>query len=554
MIIESFQLQSGRSYGTISDPISSTPVTLFVGPNNSGKSQILKEIAQYCINGKSDSLILKSIKFKEHNYEEALRIINEIDISETKNHTANGYIKYRVHNTSTQLPWSTMMEALQQSNTSESRFPSCYLANHTIILNGNNRISLCDPQSGGNLLSNTRDSLPTLFKNDKKREEVRRIIKEAFDSYFIIDPTDLGKLKIRLSETAPKSPSFERSLDSDALEFQQNARLIEEYSDGVKAFTGIITELVAGDPRVLLVDEPEAFLHPALAAKLGAEMSRSAANSKKNLFISTHSPAFVMGCIQSGTPVNIIRLTYRPNNATSRLLPSSEILELMRHPLLRSTGMLSGLFYDYVIVTESDADRAFYQEINDRLLQFKPEWGINNCLFINAQNKQTAHTIVKPLRKLGIPTVAILDIDILKDGGQTWANILKAAGIPHLSHNHLASARQAIKTALDATKKNMKTEGGINILDSQNRESAMGLLDQLAQYGIFAVPFGELESWLLEQNVSGHGPSWLVNMFEKLGHDSTSPNYVKPTDGDVWEFLGGVKAWLSNSSRRGIPS
>jgi hypothetical protein len=37
----------------------------------------------------------------------------------------------------------------------------------------------------------------------------------------------------------------------------------------------------------------------------------------------------------------------------------------MRNPLLRSTGVLSGLFYEFVIVTEADADRAFYQEIND---------------------------------------------------------------------------------------------------------------------------------------------------------------------------------------------
>jgi hypothetical protein len=38
--------------------------------------------------------------------------------------------------------------------------------------------------------------------------------------------------------------------------------------DGIKAFTGIVTAVIAGDPRILLVDEPEAFLHPALAFKL----------------------------------------------------------------------------------------------------------------------------------------------------------------------------------------------------------------------------------------------------------------------------------------------
>ena len=51
-----------------------------------------------------------------------------------------------------------------------------------------------------------------------------------------------------------------------------------------------------------------------------------------------------MGCIQSGSPLNIIRLTYKNGIPTSRLLPQDKILHLMRHPLLRSTGVLNGLF------------------------------------------------------------------------------------------------------------------------------------------------------------------------------------------------------------------
>jgi AAA15 family ATPase/GTPase len=47
--------------------------------------------------------------------------------------------------------------------------------------------------------------------------------------------------------------------------------LISDASDGVKAFIGILSELIAGDPKVILVDEPEAFLHPSLATTLGNE-------------------------------------------------------------------------------------------------------------------------------------------------------------------------------------------------------------------------------------------------------------------------------------------
>jgi predicted ATPase len=162
------------------------------------------------------------------------------------------------------------------------------------------------------------------FCDNDKRATVRRIVEEAFGLFFVIDPTNLGQLRIRLSDRAPVSEMQEKGIHDDAIKFHAAALLIENASDGVRAFTGIVTELYAGDPKILLVDEPEAFLHPALAQKLGYEISRAAINSDKRVFASTHSPAFVMGCIQSGAPINIMRLTYRSGDATARLLPSQE--------------------------------------------------------------------------------------------------------------------------------------------------------------------------------------------------------------------------------------
>jgi len=77
--------------------------------------------------------------------------------------------------------------------------------------------------------------------------------------------------------------------------------------------------------------------------------------------------------------------------------------------------------------------------------------GIPNCLFINAQNKQTIPTIMRPLRQLGIPAVAIVDVDILKDGGTNWINWLTSAYVPDISHGSLATLRAAVKIAMDGT-------------------------------------------------------------------------------------------------------
>lgn len=556
-MISSFHLKFGRAPGHAAETITTTPVTVFVGPNNSGKSKVLSEIEQYCRRGSKDAsaVILDDLAFAGLADDKALQAIEQIRQAPNPGEAVSiDHILVGSRHGRQQVPAVSLAQFVQNPQTNVGAFCQWFLTHSTLILDGRNRINLVNQQSGGDLQQAPQSSFQVLFRNDEKRHEVRRIVSEAFATHFVIDPTSLGQLRIRLSSRAPVNDLEERGIHAEAVQFHANAQLIDQASDGVKAFTGIVTEVMAGDPRVLLVDEPEAFLHPSLAAKLGYEVSRAALSADKRVFVSTHSPTFVMGCIQSGAPVNIIRLTYRGGVATARVLPSAEILELMRNPLLRSTGVLSGLFYEFVVVTESDADRAFYQEINERLLRFKPEWGIPNCLFINAQNKQTVQTILRPLRKLGIPAAGIVDVDVLKDGGTTWTNLLSGANVPGIAHGSLATMRSAVKQAMDSTGRDMKRDGGIAVLNPPEREAAENLLAQLGEYGIFVVPGGELESWLKHLGASGHGPSWLISVFERMGEDPDAADYLKPSLDDVWTFMQNIKGWLIDSNRKGIPA
>src|ERR1017187_8124922 len=116
-----------------------------------------------------------------------------------------------------------------------------------------------------------------------------------------------------------------------------------------------------------------------------------------------------MGAIQSGAKINIVRLTYDHNVGTARLLPSADLMRMMRDPLLRSANVLSGLFYSSVVVCEADADRAFYHEVNERLLASDDSRGIPHALFLNANGKDTIPRIVGPMRALGIPCAEITD-------------------------------------------------------------------------------------------------------------------------------------------------
>ncbi len=555
-MIKNINLKFGRAEGLQPESISAMPITVFVGPNNSGKSKILQEIQQFCSNGKKNTknLIIDNIELEAIKDDQISYKIGKVTLSPNIGEAIQpDHILVGKRGTRHQIPKDLLFQALKSPNSQPTHTCQWYLAYNTIILNGNNRINLVNEQNAGNLQQPASTSFQVLLLDDEKRKQARRIVYEAFGQYLVVDPTNLGKLNLRLSSVPPKDDIQEVGIHDDSVKFHASAFLINHSSDGVKAFTGMVTEMIAGDPSVLLIDEPEAFLHPSLSFKLGKEVSGIMSGSEKRLFVSTHSPNFVMGCIQSGAPVNIVRLTYRDGIPTARILPNDDILKLMRNPLLRSTGVLSGLFYEFVIVTESDADRAFYQEINDRLLKHADNKGIPNCLFLHAQNKQTVKTIIKPLRELGIPVAGIVDIDVIKDGGSVWTSFLESGFIPEVERQSFAVFRNDLKKKFIATGKNMKRDGGVNILSGTDKEAANDLLDRLAEYGLFVVPNGELESWVSDLGASGHGPNWLVDVFEKMGEDPLSVNYLKPSDSDVWKFIEQVSGWLFKKKKKGIP-
>ena len=63
-MIRNIKLKFGRAEGLPQESINATPITVFVGPNNSGKSKILSEIQQFCSSGNrnSNNLIIDSIE------------------------------------------------------------------------------------------------------------------------------------------------------------------------------------------------------------------------------------------------------------------------------------------------------------------------------------------------------------------------------------------------------------------------------------------------------------------------------------------------------------
>lgn len=527
-------------------------ITVFVRPNNSGKSLVLKEVEQaFVVHPFPANLkVLKDYEVAWPSPEDVRESLKRFAPFQLANLAVGQVVVGRI-TPSGGLETATLNEEslskIASAKTDKHWWVTQYLRWGVIRLDGRSRFNLTNDQSAGDLLATPGNVLAHLFQDDVARKKVRALVHDAFGLNFVIDPTSLGKMRIRLSSEPP--PADEQSLNLAAREFHRKAIHIKDASDGVQAFSGIVTAVMSGEFHTILVDEPEAFLHPPLARKLGKHLATLATERRGALLASTHSPDFLMGCVQASKDVRVVRLEYAGGKSRGRMVDPEQLESLFKRPLMRSANVISALFYDGVVVTESDNDRAFYSEIYHRLAQDENDYP--SILFINAQNKQTIKDIIGPLRQFGVPAVAVPDIDIIKDGGKTWTDWLRSAQVPDALHDGYANQRATIKGRFDVSGKDMKADGGVDALSSSDKRAADQLFDMLAEYGVFAVRRGELESWLSDLSIPGKKTDWAVAMLERMGSDPADREYIKPAAGDVWDFMRSIVTWVRNPVRRG---
>jgi hypothetical protein len=566
-MLRNVTLRFGAAPGEPPLNFSPGPMTVFVGPNNSGKSLALRELEALIESGDPSLLhIVRSITPQLPDAETVERMVRSREVEgepvdegwvrvlrlmardEEGGKRATDLLETPREQLVNLAALRAAVEHGEGLSGEELRVVSReFLSLFTLRLDGQTRLALTQPRLAGDLQANPANHLAALFRDDAARERIRQITADALGLYFTIDPTGVPRYRIRMSERAPLDLAEEQALDERARAFHGRAHDIATMSDGVRAFTGLTAAVMSADYRLMLVDEPEAFLHPPLIRKLGKRVTELAAERGANLLASTHSPDFVMGCIQSGKRVNIVRLTWRSGVASARLLSADKLQTMMRDPLLRSTGVLGALFHEGAIVCEADADRVFYAEMNERLLG-AARGGADGCVFLNAQNKQTIRRIVRPLREMGIPSVALVDLDIFK-GKEDFRELMRAGFVPPVFWEPWEERRKRLHQAM---RNEDYKSGGIYTLPRDARQQADALLAGLAEYGLFVVPVGELENWLPELEVGGHGPEWLTQVFHRMGTDPTSPDYQRPTGGGIWKFMQRLAAWIADPHRRGM--
>ncbi|MGE3366917.1 MAG: AAA family ATPase [Rhizobiaceae bacterium] len=549
------------------DPVEGDPpeiedvptVTILVGPNNSGKSKALQEIAAWCAGVNESRVIWKEISVHPPtNAEIGLEMFQVFKVEpENGEHEEQDAIFCQYNrflpinpvfrgNVTKERISAALISLRNEINSESRRHITEPFMIHIDVLSRLKIIEDC-PVNNNNS-SHKRNPIYKLFYNDESRKNFRNIIFDHTRKYITIDPTNISKLQLKLNDKEPASNQEEQGLHREARDYHSKGTRVIFMGDGIKALIGIFLLLVDSPHKTILLDEPEIFLHPSLSRALGLKISQIMTASRSSLVVATHSADFLMGCIESGARVAIARITYDGGNPTARTILADEIRSLMRSPLIRSTQALRGLFCKAVILSEGDRDRAFYEEINRRLMECGG--GISDSIFMNGFGADFLHRIAGPLRRFGVKVALIYDLDVIVEDSQ-WMNIhtlvtAAESDKQQINENRTKVKQYLINSGSDNEIPNYKKKGIYSIYGSERRELEQ-LIERLNIDGLFFVPVGEVEGWL--KGLFTRQPrkkKWLELMFDALGSDPESETYVVPSQGDVWGFLRTIARWCNS--------
>lgn len=513
--------------------ISKNDIIVFVGPNNAGKSQALKDI--YTLSEKKvPSVVISDIKITKS----STPISSVLSVVSKGNNHGN-FISYNVFNHSMSL-WDY----------TDAQFPTTpffdvYRDLFVINLNTSARLTICSaPQ---NIRRDENKSHPIHYAAFDGK--YRKWLSDNFKKAFGVEITPNIQYGAAIPLCIGKPVILEGDYEDEITRQEEAAKILDTYDqvqnqgDGIKSFTGILLYLMLDYYRIYLIDEPESFLHPPQARIMGQIIGKTM-SAHQQAFISTHSEEIIKGLLDSCPErIKIVRITRDGKTNHFSILNNAEFNKVWSDPLLKYSNIMASLFHKSVVLCESDSDCKMYSIIESHIKQKQQKY--SETLFIHCGGKHRMSKIIQALRSLNVAVTTIVDIDILNDEA-IFKGIVEAYGIDYNSikpnYNKIVSnlrspkenvdritARSIINQVLDGANskylssaeieavreavstiskwKELKSSG-IYALKQGDSASSFRKIDKLLkEYGVYIVPVGELECFIKE--VGGHGPEWV---------------------------------------------
>lgn len=533
-------------------------IVVFVGPNNMGKSQSLRDIYN-SISSDHGSLVVTDVGVEYHQPQDLRDMLENYALKSP----SGQYFFYRGYHYQI---YSTSINGFGQNRYTDEHIKSFLVS----MVKTEERLTTSSPKQLVN--PGEPNQYPLQYvTNPDNRQRMSDIFEKIFGKKIFCEDRGSTQLTLHMGDDivfdhvgmTPQQISDELYRRMKALP------KVHEQGDGIRSLAGLLLNLMIPNYTMFLIDEPEAFLHPPQARVLGENFP--AQLGERQAFISTHSIELIKGLLTAGAHrVKLIRLTREGSINHVHYLHQGDLDAVWGDPIMRHSNILEGLFYTSTILCESDSDCQLYAAMLSHIKEAQGTY--SDTLFTLCNGKGRMKPLSKIFKSLGIDYRIIPDIDFFNDEvlvrtiyencGGNWAAIegdyrtlYNAMNQPDgtLSHEaFLAEVQKMIVTRgwAEMTKPYIKKLGkdlpqilenqwdklkhqGINSIAAPAvKEAVERLVTAMNAVGVFPVKAGELESFF--PDVGSHGPGYAVAVLEKY------PDIAAAEYNEMREF---VQSW-----------
>jgi ABC-type cobalamin/Fe3+-siderophores transport system ATPase subunit len=504
---------------------------IIVGPNNSGKSQSLREIMAITQNGTNErTVVVTELEIEKNGSSNDLKQFLEDNAQFVDS-------QYRFNN------WHIYEGHIQFWD--QSYLTQGLAAGYIKNIAANDRLAICNQQKS--ISPGDQKSKPQhiLYDDEALMNKISLLFKRAFGKDIMFDYRGGSHLPIHVGENPIVDGVVDRVGDIYVQSVRSNP-LLDKQGDGMKSYAGILFEAIVTDLDITLIDEPEAFLHPPQMRRLGETLSSEV---RGQLVVATHSSDILRGFLE-GTRGNVRILRIQRENGKNFVYEASNetIKTLWDKPELRYSNALEGIFHEQTIICEDDSDCRLINSIGDHLeLNTTEQW--LDTAYIPTGGKHGVPKIAKTLREVGVPVKAVFDIDFLSESslvkttvdafGGCWADIeplwrrvdaaVRGGNKPKSKSEMKKNIIEIINNSGDdelpkgdiiETMKQgkpwskVKKFGYIGIPHGEAQADYNLLKNALENIGVYLVPVGEVENFCPQ--IGSHGPKFITKLLSNI--------------------------------------
>ena len=519
--------------------ISPNDIVLVVGPNNAGKSAALRAIRDKLQNDSHKSPVLQNLLVQRTgtmaDFTAWLLGWTVLQTESSPENPVYQALGHSLHHSQAQSEWQRGDSVLGGL----ARW-FCHL------LSADERLQICNPPANIALArDNPSHPIHFLLRDDKLEHRLSAKFRKAFGVDLVVHRNAGSQVPLHVGDR-PSPFEGEDRVSISYIERLEKLPTLHTQGDGMRSFAGVLLVTSVGRESIMLIDEPEAFLHPPQARLLGTTLVQDR-NRERQLFIATHSTDILRGVLDTeSTDVRVVRIRRSGSTNIVRLLSNERIKQLWGDPLLRYSNILDGLFHEAVVVCEADADCRFYAAVLDAVLVARADDAKRpDLMFTHCGGKARLPVVIRALREVDVPVRAVADFDVLSEEEPLKA-IVEALGIVWST---VEADWRMVKAAVDAKKPDLSTaevrneieqvlikvtsatfppKSKADIQSILKRSSAWAhaklvgkafvpsgdstracerLLSKLQDGGLHVVEVGELEGYVRSEG--GHGPKWV---------------------------------------------